>query len=219
MHSWGYWLKISPLWIWPMKTVAGPQSGSAGSASRAASAPSRATSSAPAAMTLGSCRGRITSWTGGPSRRIVTFQVADPLPTTGRMSWSGSGMQDRVADVALGDQPVELLAVAPGGLVQVVRGQQDRPAGQGVGVAEDAQRLDGGRDPALHVRRPAAGTPPSRGGTNLDVEVAVELAACGRVEVAVDGGAAITRLGRSTGPSSDHRTVGDGPGLPVRLGT
>ena len=34
---------------------------------------------------------RMTSWTGGPSRRIVTFQVAEPLPAIGSTSRSGSG--------------------------------------------------------------------------------------------------------------------------------
>ena len=66
------------------------------------------------------------------------------------------GDEDRIPDVPLGDQAVELAPVAPGGLVEVVRGQQDRPPGQGVGVAQGAERLDGGRDAGLHVRGPAA---------------------------------------------------------------
>ena len=40
------------------------------------------TSSAPAAITFGSS-GRITSWTGGPGRRMVAFQVKPPRPMTG----------------------------------------------------------------------------------------------------------------------------------------
>ncbi|MFN0066655.1 MAG: hypothetical protein ACKVYV_03365, partial [Limisphaerales bacterium] len=49
------------------------------------------TSSAPAPITLGSFSGRITSWIGGPSRRMWTFHVADPRPATGKCVESGSG--------------------------------------------------------------------------------------------------------------------------------
>src|SRR5262249_11855937 len=68
-----------------------PQPGWGDPPSSSSSRPSRATSSAAAAITLGSSRGRMTSWTGSPWRRRTTFQVAEPRPATGNTSRSGSG--------------------------------------------------------------------------------------------------------------------------------
>ena len=90
--SWGYWLKISPEWIWPMKTLAGPQTG----CDRGARARRRAGRAARPARRRRRSRsarraGRITSWTGGPSRRMTAFQVAEPRPAIGSKSQSGSG--------------------------------------------------------------------------------------------------------------------------------
>ena len=61
-----------------MKTLSLPAMGSVFATADSCSFPRRSISSAPAAMTLGSSRGRITSWTGGPWRRSITFQVAAP---------------------------------------------------------------------------------------------------------------------------------------------
>src|SRR5204863_8620929 len=85
---------------------------------------------------------------------------------------------------------------APGGLVQVVRRQQDGARRQGAGVAQHPQGLDGGGDPALHVGGAAAGEVAvldrrgNEGQVNR-VEVAVELqgpAGAGPGQADDDGG-------------------------------
>ena len=90
------------------------------------------------------------------------------------------GQEHGVAAHALANKLVELAAVAPGCLVQVVSGEQDGAGLQATGVAQCAQGLDGGGDAAFHIGRPAAGEqavldPGRRKREMHRVEVAVEL--------------------------------------------
>ena len=90
------------------------------------------------------------------------------------------GQHHRVAGDARRDHGVELLAIAPRRLVQVVRGQQQAARRQAAGVAHRTQRLHRRGDPGLHVGRAAAGQhaarQPRRPVRQVDgVQVAVEL--------------------------------------------
>ena len=178
--SWGYWLKISPAWIWPMKTLGRP-------ADRVRRGRELAVEPAEPGDQLGG-GGDHARLAGGPHDLVDRRALAadDDLP--GRRAPAGDrqdvaerlGEQDGIAAMPVADHLVELAAVAPGGLVQVVGRQQDRAGRQGAGIAQAADRLDGGGDPRLHVRRAAAGEPAvlDRGRDERQVhrvEVAVEL--------------------------------------------
>ncbi len=124
---------------------------------------------------------RMTSWTGGPCAADHHFP--------GRAAAAGDRQhvakrlreQDGIAHEAVADELVELAAVAPGGLVQVVRGQEDRTGGKSAGIAECPDRFDRGGHAPFHVRGSAAGEQPvvldsRRHERQVNrVEVAVEL--------------------------------------------
>ena len=154
-------------------------------------------------------------------------------PATGSTSRSGSGSSTASPRDALADELVELAAVAPGGLVQVVRGQEDRAGGKSPGVAECPDRLDGGGDAPFHVRGAAAGEQPAvldsrRHERQVDrVEVAVELERPARpaaLEPDHHGrSAGYPPVGRSTSKPSAVRISArrslTAPASPVGLGT
>ena len=123
-------------------------------------APSRATSSATAVITLGSL--------------LRSHDLVDrrPLSTDhhlpGRTAAAGDrqhvakrlGKQHGISHKAVADELVELAAVAPGGLVQVVRGQEDRTGAETAGIAKCPDRFDCGGHAAFHVSGAAAGEQP-----------------------------------------------------------
>ena len=122
----------------------------------------------------------MTSWTGGPARRIVTFQVADPRPTTGSTSWRGSGRRTasptypariRLSSCRPSPQGASCRSWAVRRIDPPARASASRRAAEG---------LDRGRDPGFHVRRPAPGNAaigdPGRHERQVyGVEMAVEL--------------------------------------------
>ena len=131
----------------------------------------------------------------------------------------------------LADHVVELAAVAPGGLVQVVGRQQDGAGGEQARNPAAHAGLDGRGDPRLHVRRPAAGEPAvldrGRHERQMDrIEVAVELERpAGPAAVEADGDGRRRRMagrdafdGKSVGREDLGQPVADGPGIARRAG-
>ena len=111
---------------------------------------------------------------------MTTFQVELPRPAIGKRSHSGLGDEDGVADVALGDQGVELLAQAPGASCRSCAVSSTAPAVSAPVSRSTAQRLDGGRRAAFHVRGAAAGEEFALHGRRHErqmhrVEMAIEL--------------------------------------------
>ena len=67
------------------------------------------------------------------------------------VSWCDSD-EDRIADAAIANEVIELAAVAPGSLVQIVGGEKNASARQQAGFAQHAQGLDSGGGAGFHVR-------------------------------------------------------------------
>ena len=152
-----------------MKTLARPASGSAWSASRSSRRAEPRDQLGAGGDDARLVAGRITSWTGGPGRRIVDLP-GRPTPADDRQEVAERlGQQDGVADVARRRSAGRAAGRRPRG----PRAGRGRSAGrarrQGLGVAEGPQCLDRGGDarPSCPTRRCRVSRSPStRGGTN-----------------------------------------------------
>ena len=162
----------------------------------------------------------------------MTFQVAEPRPTTGRTSHSGSG-----SSTASPTKPsrISWSSCRPspqGASCRSCAVSRTEPAVEGPGVAKRAQRLDRRGDAPLHVRRPAAGEQAvldrGRDERQVDrVEVAVELERPARPSAREPdhhgrgrGIAALGPLDREPVGGEDlGQPVAGRPASPVRLGT
>ena len=125
---------------------------------RSSSRPSRATSSAPAAMTLGSSAGRMTSWTGGPARRMRDLpggRAPAGDRQARRTAARGAARRRRRSPSRISWSSCR--PSPQGASCRSWAVSRTEPAVRAPGVAQRAQRLDRGGDAPLHVRRAAAG--------------------------------------------------------------